>query len=67
MEVFGVNRSGAGHAGGVSGTIGQEVSWTMMAGRNAALERANAGGDAKGVAQREWPLRTSNRAAGEGI
>src|SRR6059058_4191929 len=60
MEVFDVERSAAGRAGGLSGTFGQEVSWSMMAGRNAAPERAGAIGDASWVDQREWPSRMSD-------
>jgi len=68
VEVFDVERSAAGLAGGLSGTFGQEVSWRLEAGRDvAAAARADAIGDTIEVAQRELPLRTSDRAAGEGI
>ena len=53
VEIFDVDGSSAGVAGGFNGVFGQGVSWRTMAGRNALRERAAAIGDTNGGLARE--------------
>jgi hypothetical protein len=67
VKIFDVDGSSTGLAGGVNGLFGQGVSWRTMASRNDVNARdALSFGDAKGGFAREWRLRRSDRAAGEG-
>jgi hypothetical protein len=70
VEIVDVDGSAATFVGGgFSGMFGQGVSWRTMASRDAwcaARTQAEAIDDANGGFAREWRLRRSDRAAGEG-
>lgn len=68
VEIVDINGSAAGFSGGTfNWMFGQGVSWRRVAGRDdARAERERAIGDASGGFAREWRLRRSDQAAGEG-
>ena len=66
MEVFDVDGSAALAGGGLSGMFGQGVSWRTVARRDRATSAASGVRRYQLGSAREWRLRTSGRAAGEG-
>ena len=69
MEIFDIDGRAAAFSGGTfNWMFGQGVSWRRMADRNGArAARERAIGDTSGGLAREWRLRRSDRAAGEGM